>query len=198
MRRNEDLPPGYRPEVDLPPGYGLREDADLLVLLREDGSEVDVIGAFLRDECEVGRDHRASFKEVYDRYEEWCEDGGERPETRRKFNARLKERGQFTDRRSGPGGANEWHGLRLLKKENSGFAGKLKERTENGHKQLDSSSHGDHGENNFSSSVASVELDEGQERRVREPVRKGFSEDSARKEVLAADHPVGCECEVCL
>jgi phage/plasmid-associated DNA primase len=159
---------------------------------------MDVIGAFLRDECEVGRDHKASFKEVYDRYEEWCEDGGEKPETRRKFNARLKERGRFTDRRSGPGGSNEWHGLRLLKKENSGFAGKLKERTENDHKRHDSSSRSDNVGNNFSSSVASVEPNENQDLRVRELVRKGFSEDSARKEVLAADHPVGCECKVCL
>jgi hypothetical protein len=36
------------------------------------------------------------------------------------------------------------------------------------------------------------------ERRVRELVRKGFSEGSARAEVLAKDHPLGCGCEVCL
>jgi putative DNA primase/helicase len=161
-------------------------------------SEMDIIGAFLRDECEVNRDHRASFKEVYDRYEEWCEEGGEKPETRRKFNARLKERGRFADRRSGPGGSNEWHGLRLLKKENHGFAGKLKDHSKNDHKQQDSSSCSDNAGNNFSSSVASVEAKRGHDRRVRELVRKGFSEDSARKEVLAASHPVGCECEVCL
>ena len=160
-------------------------------------SEMDVIGAFLRDECEVGRDHRASFKEVYDRYEEWCEDGGEKPETRRKFNARLKERGRFTDRRSGPGGSNEWHGLRLLKKENSAFAGKLKDRTENDHKQHDSSTRSTNADKNFSSSVASVEFDEDQERRIRELVGKGFAEHSARIEVLAPDHLPGCECEVC-
>ena len=41
-------------------------------------------------------------------------------------------------------------------------------------------------------------LSEDQERRVRRLQRQGFSEDSARKEVLAAEHPVGCECEVCL
>ncbi len=160
-------------------------------------SEMDVIGAFLRDECEVGRDHRASFKEVYDRYEEWCEDGGEKPETRRKFNARLKERGRFTDRRSGPGGSNEWHGLRLLKKENSVFAGKLKERTENDLYLHGSSSRSDNVESNFSTSVASVEKNEDQERRVRELVDKGFSEHSARIEVLALDHAPSCECEVC-
>jgi hypothetical protein len=29
-------------------------------------------------------------------------------------------------------------------------------------------------------------------------VRKGFAASAARAEVLAADHPVGCGCEVCL
>jgi hypothetical protein len=36
------------------------------------------------------------------------------------------------------------------------------------------------------------------ERRVRELVQRGFSEHSARIEVLAKDHPLGCECEACL
>jgi hypothetical protein len=35
-------------------------------------------------------------------------------------------------------------------------------------------------------------------RRVRELVRKGFSERVARQEVAAKDHPIDCECEVCL
>ena len=93
-------------------------------------SEMDVIGAFLQDECEIGPGHKDPFTTLYKRYEEWCEEGGERAETRRKFNARLKERGKFEARRSGPGGANEWHGLRLLKKQNSVYAGKLKKQPE--------------------------------------------------------------------
>ena len=96
---------------------------------------MDVIGAFLQDECEIGADYREPFTRLYKRYEEWCEEGGERAETRRKFNARLKERGQFESRRSGPGGANEWHGLRLLKNQTSGFAGKLKQRPGTDHNQ---------------------------------------------------------------
>lgn len=119
-------------------------------------SEMDVIGAFLRDECEIGRDYRAPFKAVYDRYEEWCLEGGEKPDTRRKFNARLKERGQFEDRRSGPGGANEWHGLRLLKKQNPDFAGKLKQRSEKTHNNSENNPTRDNGKNSFSSSVTSV------------------------------------------
>lgn len=37
-----------------------------------------------------------------------------------------------------------------------------------------------------------------EERRVRELVKKGFSEGSARAEVLAKDHPLDCDCGVCL
>jgi len=120
-------------------------------------SEMDVIGAFLQDECEIGREFREPFTTLYKRYEEWCEDGGERAETRRKFNARLKERGRFEARRSGPGGANEWHGLRLLKKQTSGFAGKLKKQEENTYNSSENTPSRDEGQNNFSSSVASVE-----------------------------------------
>jgi hypothetical protein len=37
-----------------------------------------------------------------------------------------------------------------------------------------------------------------QKTRIRGLVRQGFSEWSARCEVLAKDHEIGCECEVCL
>lgn len=36
------------------------------------------------------------------------------------------------------------------------------------------------------------------EDRIRKLVRKGSSESFARAEVLAKDHPLNCECEVCL
>ncbi len=39
---------------------------------------------------------------------------------------------------------------------------------------------------------------EDQERRIEKLVNRGFSEWAARTEVLAKDHPPGCECEVCL
>jgi phage/plasmid-associated DNA primase len=121
---------------------------------------------------------------VYDRYEEWCEEGGEKPETRRKFNARLKERGQFTDRRSGPGGSYEWHGLQLLKKENVRFAGKLKEHSQNDYNGLVSSSRSVDSTNNFSSSVTSVEPTEEQTRKIAKLVHGGTAENAARATVL--------------
>jgi P4 family phage/plasmid primase-like protien len=146
---------------------GLQAPDEVRKATGEYRSEMDVIGAFLRDECEVGRDYKASFADVYERYEEWCEEGGEKPETRRKFNARLKERGRFDDRRSGPGGSYEWHGLRLLKKRNTGFAGKLKNRSANDYNGCVSTSRSSNGQNNFSSSVTSVKP-------AREPLSAGL------------------------
>jgi phage/plasmid-associated DNA primase len=147
-------------------------------------SEMDVIGAFLQDECEIGDGLKVTFTDLYSRYEQWCEEGGERAETRRKFNARLKERGVFEARRSGPGGANEWHGLRLLKKQNGGFAGKLKERTGNTHNAPENEASREEGENSFSSSVTSVEPTSEQLQRIRELVHQGMSEKRAREEIL--------------
>jgi putative DNA primase/helicase len=147
-------------------------------------SEMDVIGAFLQDECEIGKGFRVPFTALYSRYEQWCEDGGERAETRRKFNARLKERGGFEARRSGPGGANEWHGLRLLKKQTSGFAGKLKEHAEVTHERPENAASRGEPESSFSSSVASVGPPPEQERRIRELVDRGMAEKFAREEVL--------------
>jgi putative DNA primase/helicase len=148
-------------------------------------SEMDVIGAFLQDECELGGEHRESFTELYKRYEEWYEEGGERAETRRKFNARLKERGGFVARRSGPGGANEWHGLRLLKNQNTSFAGKLKQRSETSYNRPEFVASRENEENNFSSSVASVgTVNEYQEQHIKKLVQEGMSEAWARAEVL--------------
>jgi putative DNA primase/helicase len=136
---------------------GLQAPAEVRKATGQYRAEMDVIGAFLQDECELSSSHRVGFTELYSRYENWCEEAGERAETRRKFNARLKERGLFDARRSGPGGANEWHGLRLLKKQTSGFAGKLKEHAESTHNALENRASRGEGENSFSSSVTSVE-----------------------------------------
>jgi putative DNA primase/helicase len=156
-------------------------------------SEMDVIGAFLRDECEIDESgaegYRATLKDVYGRYEEWCAEGGEKPETRRKFNARLTERGQFRDRRSGPGGLREWHGLKLLTKQNAGFAGKLTKRPQNDYNSYENNSTRGNSTKHVSSSVRQSEEGveeptEDQERRIRDLASEGMSEKLAREEVL--------------
>ncbi len=137
---------------------GLQAPAEVRKATGAYRAEMDVIGAFLRDECELGSGLKATLKDVYERYEQWCEEGGERAETKRKFNARLTERGQLADRRSGPGGLREWHGLGLLTKQNAGFAGKLTKLPGNAYNRSENTSTRDNGQNSVSSSVASVKL----------------------------------------
>src|SRR5919107_4489215 len=78
------------------PREGLQAPEEVRKATGQYRSEMDVIGAFLQDECKIGPGHKEPFTTVYKR----CEEGGERAETRRKFNARLKERGKFEARRS--------------------------------------------------------------------------------------------------
>jgi phage/plasmid-associated DNA primase len=110
----------------------------------------------------LGSGLKATLKDVYERYEQWCEEGGERAETKRKFNARLTERGQLADRRSGPGGLREWHGLELLTKQNAGFAGKLTKPPGNDYNSSENNPTRSNGTESVSSSAASVkQSDEG-------------------------------------
>jgi putative DNA primase/helicase len=77
-------------------------------------AEMDVLGAFLRECCELGAEHNEAAKDLYAAYRRWCEEGGERPETQRKFGSRLTERGGFERYRGGSDGGHRWRGVSLL------------------------------------------------------------------------------------
>jgi P4 family phage/plasmid primase-like protien len=77
-------------------------------------SEMDVLGTFLRDCCELGAEHNIAVKDLYGAYKFWCEENGERPETQRRFGSRLTERGGFERYRGGADGGHRWRGVRLL------------------------------------------------------------------------------------
>src|SRR5829696_1644179 len=77
-------------------------------------SEMDVLGAFLRECCELGSEYNVAAKDLYGAYRFWCEDNGERPETQRRFGSRLTERGGFERYRGGPDGGHRWRGVLLL------------------------------------------------------------------------------------
>jgi P4 family phage/plasmid primase-like protien len=76
-------------------------------------AEMDVLGGFLEECCELRQDYKELASEVYKAYQEWCSDSGEREVTRRQLTKKLEERG-YPSKRSGPNGAREYHGLRLL------------------------------------------------------------------------------------
>src|SRR5215210_4975916 len=67
-------------------------------------AEMDLLGAFLRECCRKDPDENTGTQDLYKAYRLWCEEGGERPEGKRKFSSRLKERG-YESRRSGANGS---------------------------------------------------------------------------------------------
>jgi len=74
-------------------------------------SEMDTLGNFLADCCVVDARGRVAASELYEEYNQWCQDAGVRyPLTKTTFGVRLKERG-FRAKKSG----NErlWQGLEL-------------------------------------------------------------------------------------
>ena len=78
-------------------------------------AEMDVLAAFIDEECVVAEHATATAKALYSAYRGWCEENGEKPETQRRFGGRLKERG-FESGRITTGarkGAVEWYGIGL-------------------------------------------------------------------------------------
>jgi putative DNA primase/helicase len=75
-------------------------------------SEMDVIGDFLADRCYRGERLEVAKDELYKAYHVWCEDAGERPETKRKFGMILKDRG-IEDGRNAERTQRMWRGIGL-------------------------------------------------------------------------------------
>ena len=61
--------------------------------------EMDVLAAWLAECCIVGKRYEVKAASLYGNYCAWCEQGGERPETQRKWGMRLTERGFMRERR---------------------------------------------------------------------------------------------------
>lgn len=74
----------------------------------------DVLAAWIGESCIESRTATASVAALYASYIKWCEDNGERPEPKRRFGARLTERG--FKREHGRAGY-VWLGLGLLQPE---------------------------------------------------------------------------------
>ncbi len=73
--------------------------------------EMDVIGAFISDRCELGEYFREASGALYEDYSKWCKECGEHAITQRMFGQRMIERGFEAVRTHG--GQRAWSGLRL-------------------------------------------------------------------------------------
>jgi putative DNA primase/helicase len=64
-------------------------------------TEMDVLAAFLEERCVVDPGVWVKFADLYGAYTDWCDETGEKAETKRRFGDRLKERGFEPDRGTG-------------------------------------------------------------------------------------------------
>jgi P4 family phage/plasmid primase-like protien len=176
-------------------------------------SEMDVIGDFLADRCFRGERLKVAKDELYKAYQVWCEDAGERAETKRKFGMLLKDRG-IEDGRNAERTQRIWKGIGLSRVARSvpggGDAGDVSgDRNSSkspgfgeasGHNDaempLNTRNHGSREANSEIMSEAS-EASEEQERRVSQLVYEGMSEEIARRQVLGK-HLESCLCEECV
>jgi putative DNA primase/helicase len=80
---------------------------------KEYQSEMDKIGAWITERCEVDPKAVTPFADLYADYEAWCREQGDEPMSKRRFGDRLSEKGfpPATQRLSG--GAKARKGLRL-------------------------------------------------------------------------------------
>lgn len=181
-------------------------------------SEMDVLAGFIEECCILRHDAMTYAKTLYIEYKDWCETNGERIETQRRFGMRLTERGL---ERKKVGGVFRWYGIGLRHGgpgpsgdkgpggENACFAGDSSSSTEdagpsgpeNNINAGENSSRGDNvgkgpdgpdGPGDPAESATAEQLN-----RIHSLMQQGYSEYARRKEVLAKDHPLDCECEVC-
>lgn len=90
--------------------HGLGEPDEVRAATEEYRSEMDVLATFI-DECCVVHEHaKVKASDLFDVYKAWCEESGERPEPRKQFASRLRERG-YEHRKAS---VYYWHGIGLL------------------------------------------------------------------------------------
>jgi P4 family phage/plasmid primase-like protien len=163
-------------------------------------SEMDILGDFLADRCYRGERLKVAKDELYKAYQLWCDDAGERTESKRKFGMLLKDRG-IEDGRNAERTQRIWKGIGL-----SAIARSVRDDDDNGdvsggrNSRKSPSSEGPSGHNAPEShinarrfgprgwndkTVSDVsDVSEEQESQIRELVYQGMSEKRAREEVL--------------
>jgi putative DNA primase/helicase len=208
--------------------HGLEEPETVTEATKQYREEMDTLAAFLDETCVVGAGHRVLAESLYQRYAMWCDKSGEHKDPKKAFVARLEERGFSRRRETAGVNKGRYIWLEIGLRsddeppDDAGDGSPGEPKGAQGSPDISGISSGNssgrglpgepsevkkHNPTNANPRVEEV-VDSGftgftgftpeQTHRIRALMRKGFSEDSARKEVLAADHPVGCECEVCM
>ena len=74
-------------------------------------AEMDLIGDFIEERCEVSKDAEVISQDLYQKYLEWCQQSGEKAISKTGFGRTMTERG-FTKGKS-TGGNRTWKGIGL-------------------------------------------------------------------------------------
>lgn len=191
---------------------GLKAPDEVRQATRAYRAEMDVLAAFLADCCVRSEDEDAFAGELWGAWKRWCEETGEYAGTQKRFGGHLAERG-FLNHRDSRTGRKVWSGVGLrpnwevraglsLNHSSTRFAGNSAPAEPSEPKNKEVHQDSPHEEtlckNGSDHSDRSVEeSSEEQQREIQQLIKRGFSEYAARAQVLAADHPLNCDCEVC-
>jgi len=94
---------------------GLRAPDAVLTATKEYRDEMDVIGDFVDGRCVLSETATGTAKELYESYESWCDDNGEKTISKKLFGMKLSERG--FDKYRATGGIWTWLGIGIEKSE---------------------------------------------------------------------------------
>lgn len=92
---------------------GLQQPQEVDSATREYRSEMDTLGAFLSDCCELGGGLSELSTPLYERYSAWMDASGEKPVSQKAFTAELRVRGPQLVGRCSKTGRKLWRGIAL-------------------------------------------------------------------------------------
>ncbi|WP_207688598.1 phage/plasmid primase, P4 family [Desulfonema limicola] len=92
---------------------GLGEPEEVKEATDDYREEMDILAQFLKDRCKEKDGAKELSKDIWEQYQEWCEDNGESMITRKSFSMKMKEKG-FKTCRIGSSGGRGWIGIELL------------------------------------------------------------------------------------
>lgn len=94
---------------------GLRHPDDVIAATKDYRNQMDVIGMFIDECCDIGEFFRVTSRDLYDAYKRWSADSGEYTESQRALGLKLRDR-DLTNEMITSGqqkGRTEWVGIRL-------------------------------------------------------------------------------------
>jgi len=107
--------------------HGLEEPEAVTKATREYRSEMDVLAAFLEEECYLSETAETTSKALWNAWRRWAEEAGEKAGTQTAFGRRLAERGLINVKTGPRKDRKGWRGIGLLTRDEYAADGKGEE-----------------------------------------------------------------------